>query len=162
MQTYSRASWVGLCGVLLMMTGVPVNAAMTAYMTIEGVKQGKFKDEIRLNSVVHDATARPATVGGRRQLNPIEVTKPIGPASPQLRQALTTSETLREVVISFQRPGGGPGKQKAAEKIVLTNARIVGIRNASNGLEEISFTYEQILVTYVTGGTTATDDWLTP
>jgi hypothetical protein len=41
--TSRRGLWVGLCGGLLAMPAVPAKAGTNAFLTIEGVKQGKFK-----------------------------------------------------------------------------------------------------------------------
>jgi type VI protein secretion system component Hcp len=69
---------------------------------------------------------------------------------------MTTHEVLSEVTITYQ--GTGPGDAKAAQKIVLTNATIAGIRKVGSS-EQITFDYPTIEVTYKGGGKSATDDW---
>src|SRR5262245_15279880 len=93
--------------------------AVQAYVKIKGAKQGQFKGEsvqkpgpqsgaiplLRFNST---ATApRDSSTGiasGKRQWQPIRLTKQWGAASPQLVQALSTNEQLSSVVFEFYRP----------------------------------------------------------
>ena len=153
-----------LCSVVAaLLPAVPVNAAMDAYMTIKGAKQGQFKgeamsDQIRLVSVVRDTPMAAAMPTGRRMHSTITITKEIDRASPMLAKAASTNELLSEVVITFT---GGATGAKTAQKIVLTNATILSVRK-SGGNEQITLDYQTIDVAYTKGGKTAMDDWETP
>ncbi|MFZ0336873.1 MAG: type VI secretion system tube protein TssD [Terracidiphilus sp.] len=151
-----------LCGVIAaLLTAMPAMAAVNAYMTVKGVKQGSIKgdqmsDSIKLISVVRDTPSGMST--GRRTYSTITITKEIDEASPGLAMAASSHETLSEVVITFE---GGSGGAKTAQMIVLTNATILSVRK-SGRTEEISFHYRGIGVTYAKGGISATDDWEVP
>jgi len=151
-----------LCGLIsALLPAVHVMAAMQAYMTIKGTKQGSIRkdatsDSIHLIRVAHDAAT--GTASGRRTHSPITVTKEIDWASPKLVLAFSSHEMLSEVTISFQ--GASPNK-RIVEKIVLKNAMIVSIRKSGN-TEQITFDYQTIEVNWNDGGKTATDDWETP
>jgi len=147
--------------VAALLPAVPVNAAMDAYMTIKGSRQGSItgdavSGQIRLVSVVRDTASGMPT--GRRTHSTITIVKEIDRASPKLFQAQSTNETLTEVVITFS---GGAAGAKTAQKIVLTNATILSVRKAG-GNEQITLDYQTIEVTRIDGGKTATDDWETP
>lgn len=149
----------------VLLPAVSAVAAVDYYITVVGTKQGQFKGEavragaptgsIHLTSVVKEMPV--AT--GKRQHSPITITKEVDSASPMFAQALVTNETLKLVQIVLQGTGAGAGK--VAQKIVLTNARIMGIRKAGNA-ETITLDYESIEVTWTDGGKTAMDDWSTP
>ncbi len=153
-----------LCSVIaVLLSAVPAMAAMDAYMTIKGAKQGQIKsdatsDQIKLVSVVRDTPMATAQPTGRRVHSTITITKQIDKASPKLFQALSTNEVLSEVVITFT---GSTGDEKTAQKIVLTNAVILSLRK-SGGHEIITLDYQSIEVTTVHGGKSATDDWNAP
>lgn len=154
-----------LCGVIsALLPAVEAVAAINAYMTIKGTKQGAIKgegmsDTIQLVGVARDTPTAPGVAAGRRMHTTITITKKIDMASPKLFQASSTHEMLSEVVIGFE--GGGPGSEKEAQKIVLTNATILSVRKAG-GNEQITFDYQGISVTYAKGGTTMADDWMVP
>jgi type VI protein secretion system component Hcp len=153
-----------LCGVVsALLSAVPARAAVDAYMTVTGVKQGPIKGEgmsqnIPLISVVRDTPMETGMSTGRRSHSTITIVKEVDAASPRLAAVLSSNETLKEVVITFQRVSGDA---KTAQKIVLTNANILSIRKV-RGKEQITLDYQTILVTWVKGGTTMTDDWNTP
>jgi type VI secretion system secreted protein Hcp len=142
-------------------------AAVDAFLTITGTKQGPIKGaaakeggsegSIAVSAVVHESAAEGATAG-KRQHSPITITKETDAASPLLFQAQSTHEVLSEVRIVFAGSGSGSGAGKVAQEIVLTNATILSIRKAGNS-EQITFDYPTIEVTYKGGGKSATDDW---
>ena len=149
--------------VAALLPAVPVNAAFDAYMTIKGSKQGQFtgdavSGQIHLVNVVRDTPMATAMPTGSRVHYTITITKELDKASPKFAQALSTNETLTEVVITFT---GGAAGAKTAQKIVLTNATILSVRKAG-GNELITLDYQNIEVTWTQGGKTATDDWETP
>jgi type VI secretion system Hcp family effector len=153
-----------LCGVIsALLPAVPAMAAVDAYMTVEGVKQGSIKGEgmsekIQLVNVVRDAPMATGMTAGRRMHSTITITKEIDAASPKFATALVSNETLKTVAIIFV---GGSGDTKTAQKIVLTNATILSVRKSGRN-EQITFDYQAIEVTYAKGGKTATDDWNAP
>jgi type VI secretion system secreted protein Hcp len=151
-----------LCGVIsALLAAVPAMAAVDAYMTVKGAKQGPIKGgapagNIQVISVERDTATGMST--GKRMHSTITITKKVDIASPKLATALNSHETLSEVVITFH---GVSGDAKTAQKIVLTNATIVNVRYAGSN-ELITLDYQTIEVTYAKGGKTATDDWSTP
>jgi type VI secretion system secreted protein Hcp len=154
-----------LCGVVAaLLPAVPAHAAFDAYMTIKGAKQGQFTGDavsgnIHLVNVVRDTPMATAMPTGRRVHSTITIWKEIDRASPKFAQALSTNETLTEVVITFT---GGAAGAKTAQKIVLTNATILSVRKAGGNNEMITLDYQNIEVTWTDGGKTAMDDWSVP
>jgi len=163
-----------LCGVVsVLLPAVSAMAAVDAYMTIQGAKQGMIKggdektaatEQIRLTDVVRsEGTAGDAASGmssGKRQHGTITIVKEVDKASPMLFQAMSTNEQLVHVTIVFAG-GNGSGSGKAAQKIDLSDAVITDIRKVGNS-ERITLAYQKIEVTYVSGGKSATDDWESP
>jgi len=151
-----------LCGVVAaLLPAVQARAAVDAFMTLEGAKQGPIKGEagsenIRLVSVVRDTATGMAS--GRRMHSTITITKEVDAASPKFATALVTNETMKTVTINFGRGSGGA---KTAQRIVLTNATILSVRKAG-GHELITLDYQAIEVTWVNGGKTMSDDWEAP
>jgi type VI secretion system secreted protein Hcp len=151
-----------LCGVIsALLAAVPAMAAVDAYMTVRGVKQGPIKGaaasgEIQLIGVVRDTATGMSS--GKATHSTITITKKLDAASPKLATAASSGEVLKTVEIVFS---GGSGDAKTAQKIVLTNATIASLRY-SGGDELITFDYQAIEVTYAKGGKTASDDWSTP
>ena len=158
-----------LCGlVVTLMPVVKAMAAIDAYMTIEGAKQGKIKggdvktagtEQIRLTDVVrNDAPGGSAASGmatGRRQHGTITIVKEIDKASPMLYQAMSSNEVFQ---VSIMYPSGSAKTEKAAQKIDLSDAMITSIQNTGTA-ETIKLTYRQIEVTYVNGNKSAQDAW---
>jgi type VI secretion system Hcp family effector len=160
---------IWLCGMLALLPAVRAAASVDAYMTVvegkqkpiagETAKPVGLEGQIRLTWVTHQrGTAEAMT--DRRQHNPITVTKQIDQFTPKLAHAMTSRENLSDVTIVYEGGGAGAAKEKAAQKIVLTDATITGIRNMGR-TEEITLEYQKIEVTYVSGGKTAADDWTT-
>jgi type VI secretion system secreted protein Hcp len=153
-----------LCGVVAaLLPAVPAMAAVDAYMTIKGARQGSIKgnamsENIHLVRVVRDTPMATRMPTGRRMHSTITITKEIDAASPKLAMAASSNETLSEVVITFV---GGSGGAKTAQKIVLTNATILSVRKAG-GNEMITLDYQAIEVTWTDGGKTMSDDWDAP
>lgn len=151
-----------LCGaVSALLAAAPAMAAVDAYMTVTGVKQGPIRSEgmtekIPLVSVVRDTATGMST--GRRVHSTITIVREVDAASPKFATALSTNETLSEVTITFE---GATGGGKTAQKIVLTNAVISSVRKSGRN-EQITFEYQAIEVTYAKGGKSATDDWTAP
>jgi type VI secretion system Hcp family effector len=164
MRIVHRGRLFVLCGVAsALLAAVPAMAAVNAYMTVTGGKQGPIRsvgtvDKIPLVSVVRNAPMGSGVPAGKRMHSTITVTRKLDAASPKLATALNSNETLKTVSIIFE---GGSGDEKTAQKIVLTNATVASIRYAG-GNEVITFDYQAIEVSYAKGGKTATDDWEAP
>jgi type VI secretion system Hcp family effector len=108
-----------------------------AYLSILGNKQGQFKGEgihgkrrdkwIAVLSfgmgVQSPRDVGSGQAGGKRQHQPVTITKEWGAASPQLWQALTSKETLQSVEIQFTKTSE-TGAEQVYETIKLTNAVI--------------------------------------
>ena len=138
-------------------------------MTIEGTKQGafpgaksggipglKFSYEVKSPRDLASGQA-----SGRRQHNPVVVTKAVGAASPQIFQALTTNEILKSVVVTL------PGGEGGSYTIKLSNATVSNVKQYTeplNGqtvvLEDVSFTFQRIEVEDLGTRSMAVDDWM--
>jgi len=170
-----RLSLIATVGIVVCLTGVAQLswAAFDAYLTIEGVKQGKFKGASAGKIAISDfsfskvAPQDRATgmAAGKRMHSAITIRKEIDQASPQLMQAMRTGEVLRSVDIEFVHPG--PHGPEVYKSMHLTNAVISSIESATGGAgagkaELITFTAEteNIEVKGKDGGKTMMDDWL--
>jgi type VI secretion system secreted protein Hcp len=158
--------------------------SVQAYVKFKGAKQGQFKGEgvrtgpgagmIPIVRFVSGAAApRDASSGlatGKRQWQPIRITKEWGAASPQLLQALTTNEQLPSVIFEFFRADKA-GKEQLHYRVTLQNAFVSSINSsldltcppgtpyAGHELEDVELTFQSIMVEDVADKTTATDDW---
>lgn len=160
---------VVLCGVVSsLLPAVSAMAAMDAYMTIQGAKQGKIKggdvktagtEQIGLTDVIrNEAPSGDAASGlatGKRQHGTITIVKEVDKASPLFYQAMSSNEVC-QVAIVF--PSGSSKTEKAAQRIELGDAVITNVSKAG-GSERITFSYQKITVTYVNGGKSAQDAW---
>jgi type VI secretion system secreted protein Hcp len=160
--------------------------AVQIYASFKGVKQGDFKGESNQKGregtipcvgfsygVIVPRDVATGQASGKRQHQPVTVTKEWGASSPQLYAAAYTNEVLSQVVFNFYVTGP-TGTQRLDHTVKLTNAIIVSVRQSillpqqggpiidSRELEEISLTFQKIDITSVPGGTEASDDWQTP
>jgi type VI secretion system secreted protein Hcp len=158
--------------------------AVQIYASFKGIKQGDFKGESNQKgregmipcvgfsygvTVPHDIASGLAS--GKRQQQPVIVTKEWGASSPQFYAAAYTNEVLSQVAFNFY-VAGPTGLQQLDHTVKLTNAAVISVRQSihlpqsggpiidSRELEEISLTFQKIEITSISGGTTATDDWL--
>jgi type VI secretion system secreted protein Hcp len=164
----------------------PAPPAAPAYNYYAGIQgpQGPFTAEVPAQ-VPHKGTigvinfayqqVAPAPTGaltGRKQLAPITITKPVGAASPQLRQACATGEVLPIVTLEFLRPNT-KGQEVLYETMTLKNAIITSdklLTSAAAGanqtaptvLEQVTFIYQEMLITLPTSTTTTQDSWASP
>jgi type VI secretion system secreted protein Hcp len=170
--------------------------AQAVTVSVTGAKQGQFKgesrrekakDKIEAVSFVFEVTSpRDVASGqasGKRQYKPLQITKPVGAASPQFFQALTSNETLSTVTLEFTKTDKS-GEEFVYYTIRLTNASVASIRQhipsdasppaaptgplargasappaAAVPMEEISFTFQKIEIENKEAKTMATDDW---
>ncbi|HXT37617.1 MAG TPA: type VI secretion system tube protein TssD [Chloroflexota bacterium] len=158
--------------------------ALNAYLTIEGVKQGKFKGESilgapagssRLLTYTYEVTSpRDIASGlptGRRVHKPFVIVKEWDASSPQMLQACVTNEVLRVVSLSFYQTTT-TGERQLYHTVTLSNATISNLKQYvadpvlaaeydAADLEEVSFTYQKIEISYTLGNKSAADDWET-
>lgn len=158
---------------------------MPCYLTVSGQNQGKIEGstkvqghegKILVQAVDHtiEIPKNPQTgqPSGKRQHGAMSVTKEIDKSSPKLYQALTSGEQLTQVLLEFYRisPKGLEEKYYTAElsNAVLThmkswtpNALDPGNRQMGH-MEDLAFSYEKIVWTYVPDGIEAEDSWLAP
>ena len=162
-----------------------------AYMRIKAAKQGTITGSVTQkgregsiaviachHEIVSPRDPQSGLPTGKRQHQPFTVTKPTDKSTIQLYSALTTNETLTEVVIDFLRQQIKAGKGAANAPWVayytvhLTNASISAINFAMPNLEDpaqktfkiheqVSFAYQKITWTWSDGGKTTSDDWAT-
>jgi type VI secretion system secreted protein Hcp len=108
---------------------------------------------------------------GQRIHKPYTVTKHKDKSSPKLFQACCSGETC-SVVFDYYRITP-EGKEEKYFTITLDNAIIVSLREFTpltfleenkqyRDMEEVMFTYEKIVWTYVPDGIEAEDSWKTP
>lgn len=118
-------------------------------------------------------TAREAGSGmatGRRQYQPIRIRKRIDKASPLIHKALVQNE-VTEGKLQFFRPNPtGDGTTEQFYTIEWKAGRVASLKQilpetlvpASSTLpplEEVTFVFHEITVTYMDGGITNTDSW---
>lgn len=161
--------------------------ALNAYLKLKGQKSGEIKGsvtqkgregKIMVIAVSHSITSpRDAASGlptGKRMHKPFVITKEIDKSSPLLYNALCTNENMSSFVLDFFEPSGkgvrGAGMETNYYRVELVNANIASIdsrmlnnENPDNvrypAYEEVAFTYQKIIWTYLDGGITTQDDW---
>lgn len=107
---------------------------------------------------------------GRRQYEPLMIRKRIDKSSPLIAKALTKNEAI-EGVFKFFRPNPtGDGTTEQFYTIAIKEGRVASIKQYINDtiipatsmdppLEEITFVYGHIVVTYMNGGVEHEDSW---
>lgn len=159
----------------------PCQAALSAYMRVTGQTQGQIEGgvitkgregSIEVISLEHqiisprDPASGQAT--GKRQHGTVKITKELDKSSPLLHQAMTNNENLTNVTIQFWRANPGTGQEIQHYTVTLINASVSSIRLwkpntkdsaavSSPDMEEIQFTYQKIIWTWVDGGITSED-----
>jgi|SRR6185312_12233231 len=159
--------------------------ALNSYLKLKGQKQGDIKGDVtqkgREGKILvmafdHEVqTPRDPASGlptGKRMHRPFTITKEIDKSSPLLHSALVNNENL--TVWELQCfAAESSGVEVNTYTVTLTNARIVDITSTMLNnkipenakmplLEEVSFTYQKIQWTWVSGGITSSDDWESP
>ena len=119
-----------------------------------------FTEEV--SSPIDASTGLPT---GKRQHMPVKIVKSLDSASPALFAATVENETLTNVTCNFYRERGDGGKPTAYFRVILTNARIVDLKNFGDGAidggerESISMSFQMITLEDLLSNTVATDDW---
>lgn len=156
--------------------------ALNSYLKVKGQKQGDIKgscdidphiDSIEVwgysHEVVSPRDAASHAPTGKRQHKPFTITKPVDKASPLLMTVLVNNEAITEFELKIYRPSP-TGAEEEYYKVQLKNASIASIRQESLNnkypenmahpyREHISFTYQEIIWTWVPDGIEAEDAW---
>ncbi|HNR39014.1 MAG TPA: Hcp family type VI secretion system effector [Acidobacteriota bacterium] len=155
------------------------------HLLVEGVKQGKIEGSctmkgregtILVQGVDHtvEIPKSPQTglPTGKRVHMPMTITKEMDKSSPKLFQALCSGEQLKTVELDFYRISP-QGTEEKYYTIKLANAIVTAMRTyfpncleqatkSYGHMEDIAFTYEKIVATWVPDGIEAEDDWTAP
>lgn len=155
------------------------------YLKLDGENQGNIEGSVKIKG--HDNTVlvqgvewkvdiprNPQTglPSGKRVHHPLTVTKEVDKSSPKLYQALTSGEHMKTVTLNFFRTND-KGNEEKYYTVELNNAIIVSLRpwvpncledkNRPIGhMEDVSFTYEKVIVTWQPDGIETEDSWLEP
>ena len=109
---------------------------------------------------------------GKRRHQPVVITKDLDKSSPKLFRACVTGEHMKEVRMKFYRIDP-KGKDEHYYTIILEDAVIQSIRQYPNRLdlnelsrkldvEDISFTFKKIKMTWEIDGIESEDSWAVP
>jgi len=155
---------------------------MPAYLKLEGVTQGNIEGScdvkghektILVNGVKHtvEIPKSPQTglPTGKRVHGALKVLKDYDKSSPKLFQALCSGEQFKTVVLEYWTISK-EGKEEHYYTTKLENAIVVSIdydkkdaKSPASGphgdQEEVAFTYEKIIQTWVKDGIEAQDSW---
>lgn len=156
-------------------------SGQAAYLKVKGALHNWIKGSVTTNAhkdwikvigftagvdLPVDASTGQST--GRHHHKPLTITKLIDKATPLLFEALVTNENIVSAELKFFGPSGS-GAEEATYTITLENAVISSIRQHGNtnetgedghkDMEDISFTYRKITVTWEDGGITGSDTW---
>ena len=158
---------------------------MPCYLYIEGTNQGKIEGSCRVSGhegmiIVQgldhtDSIPKNPQTGlpsGKRVHEAMTMTKEVDKSSPKLYQALCSGEQMKEVRLEYYRISPA-GKEEKYYTVKLSNAIVTNARawipncldseNAQLGhMEDIFFTYEKIVWTWVPDGIESEDSWLAP
>jgi len=134
--------------------------AINSHLKVSGLAGGRIANpgEIDMLSFSWGAVApKDAITGqatGKRQLRPLKITKPVDKTTVFFFQLLTTNARIDKIELSYDKPTAG-GKQEVYFSIELKNASIASQELSqehsemmSHPGEIITFTYEQITLTY--------------
>lgn len=156
--------------------------ALNAYLKLEGETQGEIKGSVtqagREDSILviamNHAVSSPIDAAsglpsGKRQHQPLRITKEIDMSTPLLMHALVTNENLVKFELRYWQPSK-TGQEVQYYTIILYDARIVGIQQEMlnnkypenmqhREREHVSFVYGRIEWIFEDGGITAEDDW---
>jgi type VI secretion system secreted protein Hcp len=157
--------------------------ATQIFATVTGSKQGAFKGESTQKGregkipgvgfaygIVSPHDSASGQASGKRQHKPVVFTKEWGASSPQFYAAAYTNEVLSTVLFEFYL-SSPTGTLVVDHTVKLTNAVILDIEQSLNlpqadgpvidsrDLQSISFAFQKIEITSVTGGTSAADNW---
>jgi type VI secretion system secreted protein Hcp len=176
-------------GAVLVLYTVSASAALNAYMTLKGQKQGQFKGSVQrataaqtepgaetVVAFTHGRTKprdlNAATLDGKRASEPVVVTLKLDSASRPAWDAVAAShEIIPSATIKlFKAPTPG-APESLYETVNLANAIAEKVTVVSRDPSDtspktsdevylqVTLSFTKINVTYTTGGVTAADDW---
>jgi len=125
-------------------------SADTSQGRLEGDTPGSKLGGLRVSygiTVPHNVAT--GIAHGSFQQEPLTITMPVGAATPQLFHALLNNEMLKQITIEFIR--STPGGKEVYYTLKLDQAMISSIHQFSEGsrlLEDVSFTFQRIDITY--------------
>jgi type VI secretion system secreted protein Hcp len=156
--------------------------ALPAYLKLKGTSQGdikgscdkeKHKGTIEVYAIDHEISSprdiHSGQATGSRQHGAFTITKEVDRSSPQLYQAIATSEAITEVTIEFYRITP-EGQEENHYTIKLEKATVHKIKlelpdysdpnlKLIRERERISFVYGKITWTWHPDGIESSDDW---
>ena len=157
-----------------------------AYLSLKGQTTGVVKGSVNVRGHMGSILVRAASHGiasprelqsgqptGIRRHEPYIITKDTDRSSPVLYSMLATNETITEWELKFfasSSTGHPTAPNHHTHTVKLLNASIASInfwmpRSKETDLmgpteyEEIAFTYQKIIWTWIDGAITAQDDW---
>jgi type VI secretion system secreted protein Hcp len=158
---------------------------MPCYLYVEGTNQGKIEGSCRVtghegmiivqgldHTVTIPTNPQTGQAAGKRVHGAMTLTKEVDKSSPKIYQALCSGEQMKEVRLEYYRISPA-GKEEKYYTVKLSNAIVVNVRawvpnclvsdNSQLGhMEDIAFTYEKVVWTWVPDGIEAEDSWLAP
>jgi type VI secretion system Hcp family effector len=162
---YNRVFFMLLAGLMLSSIG-PAVAQYHMYMTITGEKQGEIKgsstkkgrkDWIPIVYLGKLSIDDIRSGSPKRPHHPIVVTKQEDASSPQLFQACTNGEILKDVVIECTKMVGN--KETVFKTVHLTDGLITySTKDPVHHTEELQFNYTAIEVKNMDPSVSTTDD----
>jgi type VI secretion system secreted protein Hcp len=155
-----------------------------AYLTLKGQKQGEIKGAVTQKgregtieifdlsyAVTSPRDAQSGLPTGKRQHKPVILTAATGPQTPLVFNAATQNENITTFKLDFYMPNPA-GVEKNAFRIELVNASVseydLNFEGAEAGslasslLDQYSFTFQKITLTWLSPAISASDDWESP
>jgi len=143
--------------------------AVVAYLDLAGAKTGTVQGsvtqkgregKIAVSAVDHSILSpRDAATGlasGKRQHQPLMISKEVDRSSPLLHQMQAFNDVAKKWELQFWRASPTTGQEQQIFTIRLTNAVISSVHEQSLN-EDVAFSYEKIEWVWVDGGITAMD-----
>lgn len=155
--------------------------ALNAYLRMVGTKTGTVQGSVTTkgregkimvialrHEIVSPRDPASGLATGKRQHEPLTITKELDRSSPILHAMQANNEAIKEWELQFYRPSTSTGVETQHFTIRLTNAAIASIRmempnnkrpelTGLETFEEVAFVYERIEWTWTEGAITASD-----
>jgi type VI secretion system secreted protein Hcp len=142
---------------------------------ILGVKLGsEVLTPKNINFKIQSISPRDAASGlatGKRQHEPLTITKEYNPATPNLLSAGWTNEVISNITLNFWGTNAQGKPESNHYTITLTNAQVTSYKrynpvgsvshasSHSNELEEFQLTFQKIEISFVQFKKSSSDDW---
>jgi type VI secretion system secreted protein Hcp len=173
-----RVGSIGLAMLILASLHSVARAAEPVFLRLK-IQGAEVKGDVALRGVEgmiecssyeQEVTMPVATAGlqsGRRQYQPLKITKRIDQSSPQILKALTQNEVV-DAEFHFYRVNRASGAVQQFYTVEIKQAHVVSVKQmnpdravaataALPPMEEVSFAFNTIKWTYVDGGITHED-----